>query len=353
MQHTFDMRKAEAFGERLFSFYTGGMLTLMVDIGHRTGLFNAAARGPATSEELARRAGLNERYVREWLGAMTTSGVFEFDRATREYTLPQEHAASLAGETPFNMAPVAQTLAHMGKHVRKLAHAFEHGGGVPYAEFRPEFTDLMDETGRRGYDYALISKYIPVAKGLPERLRDGIRAADVGCGTGHCVNLMAKEYPNSTFAGFDLATDAIERGRAEARQMGLENANFEVLDVAKLTADPKFDLITAFDAIHDQVYPATVLCRIHDALEPGGVFLMVDIRAASDLADNLDNPMAPFLYSISVLHCMTVSLAGGGAGLGTVWGEQLAREMLKDAGFSRVEVSEAPGPMNNIYVCRK
>jgi SAM-dependent methyltransferase len=126
-----------------------------------------------------------------------------------------------------------------------------------------------------------------------------------------------------------------------------------VLDVAELPPEPQFDLITAFDAIHDQVDPATVLRRIHEALAPDGTFLMIDIRAASDLADNLDNPMAPFLYSISVLHCMTVSLAGGGAGLGTVWGEQLARSMLEDAGFTRVEVSEAPGPMNNIYVCRK
>lgn len=353
MQHTFDIAKAEKFAGQLFSYYTGGLITLMVDVGHRTGLFGAAAKGPATSEELARRAGLNERYVREWLGAMVTSRVFTYDREAGTYTLPPEHAASLAGDTPFNMAPVSQMLAQMGKHVHKLAHAFQHGGGVPYSEFRPEFTDLMDKTSRRGYDYNLIRKYIPAAQGLRERLEAGIRAADIGCGTGHCVNILAAEFPNSTFVGYDIASDAIERGRAEAQEMGLSNAAFEVLDVAQLPAEPRFDLITAFDAIHDQVDPAAVLRRVHEAVAPDGVFLMVDIRAASDLADNLDNPMAPFLYSISVLHCLTVSLAHGGAGLGTVWGEQLARQMLAEAGFTRVEVTEAPDPMNNIYVCRK
>lgn len=353
MQQQIDVERAKAFGERLFGLYTGGILTLMVEIGHRTGLFEAAARGPATSEELARRAALQERYVREWLGAMTTSGIFEYDRESRRYTLPPEHAACLTGRTAFNMAPVSQMASTLGKNVRRIVGAFAHGGGVPYSEFQPEFTDLMDQSGRYGYDLHLIPVYLPMAKGLPERLRQGIRAADVGCGTGHCVNLMAKAYPDSTFVGYDIGEEAVAKGRVEAREMGLSNARFEVMDAAKLPAEPKFDLITAFDTIHDQAAPAAVLRRIERALALGGVFMMVDIKASSDVADNIGNPMAPLLYGLSVLHCMTVSLAEGGAGLGTVWGEQLALRMLAEAGFTDVTVHEAPDPMNSVYICRR
>ncbi len=353
MQQQIDMEKAQAFAGQLFGYYGGGILSLMIDIGHKKGLFEAAAKGPATSQELATRAGMNERYVREWLGAVTTSGIFQYDRNSRKYTLPAEHAVCLTGDTGFNMAPMSQFVAHTGKHVHKVADAFQNGGGVPYSEFRPEFTELLDQINRRGYDENLIGVYLPSATGLPDRLRQGIRVADIGCGTGHCINIMAKEYPNSTFVGYDIAEDAIAAGNQEAKKMGLSNARFEVLDCAKLPPEPKFDLITCFDAIHDQVAPATVLQRISDGVAPGGIFLMVDIKANSDVADNIGNPMAPFLYGVSVMHCMTVSLAHNGAGLGTVWGEQLARQMLADAGFASVEVHAAPDPINSIYVCRK
>ena len=353
MQQQIDMGKAQAFAGQLLGYYTGGVLSLMIDIGHNKGLFEAAAKGPATSQALATRAGMNERYVREWLGAMTTSGIFQYDRASREYALPAEHAVCLTGDTGFNMAPMSQFVPHMGKHVHKVADAFENGGGVPYSEFRPEFTELMDQMNRRGYDENLIRAYLPSAMGLPDRLRQGIRVADIGCGTGHCVNIMAKEYPESTFVGYDIAEDAIAAGNQEAKEMGLANARFEVLDCAKLPSEHKFDLITCFDAIHDQVAPVTVLQRISDAVARDGTFFMVDVKANSDVADNIGNPMAPFLYGVSVMHCMTVSLAHNGAGLGTVWGEQLARQMLADAGFASVTVHEAPDPINSIYVCRK
>ena len=135
--------------------------------------------------------------------------------------------------------------------------------------------------------------------------------------------------------------------------MGLSNARFVVLDVTHLPDEPQFDLITSFDAIHDQRDPATALRRIAAALAPGGVYLMIEPKASSHLEDNLGNPFAPYLYGMSVLHCMTVSLAEGGAGLGTAWGEQAARRMLGDAGFTSIEVVDAPGPQNSIYICRK
>ncbi len=180
-----------------------------------------------------------------------------------------------------------------------------------------------------------------------------MRVADVGCGTGHAINLMAATFPASTFHGFDFAVDAVEAGRKEAAEMGLANATFEVRDVAALP-EASFDVVFAFDSIHDQKDPAGVLRAIHDALVPGGQFVMMDIKANSALEDNIGNPFAPLLYGISTLHCMTVSLALGGAGLGTVWGEQLARQMLADAGFTVDAVHDVPDdPMDSIYLARR
>ncbi|HWX28912.1 MAG TPA: methyltransferase domain-containing protein, partial [Steroidobacteraceae bacterium] len=164
---------------------------------------------------------------------------------------------------------------------------------------------------------------------------------------------MAREFPRSRFVGYDLAEDAIADGRAEASRMGLANVRFDVLDVAKLPGSPRFALVTAFDAIHDQLDPATVLARINAALEDDGTFLMIDFKFASDVAGNIGNPFAPLYYGISLMHCMTVSLAYGGAGLGAVWGIEKAKAMLAEAGFRRVEVLDSPRPQNCIYVCRK
>jgi SAM-dependent methyltransferase len=224
---------------------------------------------------------------------------------------------------------------------------------VPYSEFRPDFTDYMDASWRLLYDGLLIKGFLPAAKGLPERLTTGIRIADLGCGTGHAINLMAKEYPRSDFVGYDIAVDAIEHARAEAQAMALSNARFEVRDVTRLASETTFDLITSFDAIHDQRDPAAVLRSAAGALAFDGVYLVVEPRASSKLEENVGNPFGPWLYGMSVLHCMTVSLAEGGAGLGTAWGEQTARQFLAEAGFTSVEAVEAPGPQNTIYVCRR
>jgi SAM-dependent methyltransferase len=195
---------------------------------------------------------------------------------------------------------------------------------------------------------------VPLVPGLGARLAAGVRVADVGCGTGHAMVLLAGAYPASTFVGYDLAADAVARARSEAAAAGLANARFEVRDAAGLTVDEPFDVVFVFDAIHDQVDPAAVLARIHAALAPGGTFVMVEPRASSDLAGNLANPLAPMLYSVSTLHCLTVSLAGGGAGLGAAWGEELALAMLAEAGFGDVVVHDAPGdPLNGVFVAAK
>jgi SAM-dependent methyltransferase len=353
MEQAADRKRVQEFARKLFGHYTSGMLTLMVDLGHRTGLFEAAAQGPATSQQLADRAGLHERYVREWLGAMATGGVMEYDRGSRTFTLPAEHAICLTGTSSRNLAANSQALAMLARRLPAVAACFRDGGGLPYSAFRPDFTEYMDASWRLLYDGLLIKGFLPAVKGLPERLATGLRVADLGCGTGHAINVMAREYPGSHFVGYDIADEAIARARVEAQAMGLLNARFEVLDVTRLPAEPKFDLITSFDAIHDQRDPAAVLRSAAAELAPVGIYLAIEPRASSNLEENIGNPFAPWLYGMSVLHCMTVSLAEGGAGLGTAWGEQTARQLMSQAGITSVETVAAPGPQNTIYICRR
>ena len=348
-----DEARIEAFAGRMFGTFTAAMLTYMVDLGHRTGLFETLAAGPGTSEQVAERAGLTERYVREWLGAVATGGIVEYDQATSTFTLPLEHAVCLTGSGSLNLAPVSQLPTLLGQYVADVAGAFRDGGGVPYERYRPAFTDAMDAANRGTFDEQLLTAILPLTGDLPTRLAHGIRVADVGCGTGHALNLMARAYPASTFVGYDFNDEALERGRAEAVEFRLSNVSFESQDVAVLPSAPQFDAIFAFDAIHDQADPAGVLNRIRAALAEQGVFVMMDIKASSLLENNMSNPLAPMLYATSTLHCLTVSLAYGGAGLGTVWGEELARQMLADAGFTHIEVHDIPDePLNSLYVAR-
>jgi len=352
---TFDADRAEVFAGRMVSLLNDASLSLLVSIGHQVGLFDAmAGLPPSTSDEIAAAAGLEERYVREWLGAMTTGRIVEHDPGTTTFHLPPEHARSVTRAAgPGNLAAQAQFIPMLAAVEAPIIECFRRGGGVPYSEYGA-FHRLMAEDSGAVLDAALLEGIVPLVPGLPERLAAGIDVADVGCGSGHAVNLLAQAFPASRCAGYDISEEAIGAARREAEQLGLPNARFEVRDVADLGEIEAFDLVLAFDAIHDQAHPADVLAGVARALRPGGTFLMVDIKAASDVAGNLDHPLGPFLYSVSTLHCMTVSLSQGGDGLGTVWGEELALQMLADAGFTSVEVADvAEDIVNAYYVARK
>ena len=354
MPETVDRASVKEFANRLLDIYTGGFLTYMIEIGEATGLFTAAVEGPASSVQLAERAGLSERHVREWLGAMVVAGIFDYQPESAVYSMPPEHATCLTGSSPYNMAPRALGLSRLGKVVPQVIDTFRRGGGVPYADYMPDFTDLMDALGRHRYDDLLVSVYLGLAPGLLERLAGGISVADIGCGSGHVPNLMGQAFPRSSFVGYDMSDTGIAVATSEADSMSLANVRFELLDLVQLPEEPKFDLITAFDVIHDQARPAEVLAHVSRALAPSGTFYMFDIRASSRLEENIPNRMAPYMYSVSVLHCMQVSLAYDGAGLGTCWGEQLARRMLADAGFGSVQTFEPPlDPINLLYLCSK
>jgi 2-polyprenyl-3-methyl-5-hydroxy-6-metoxy-1,4-benzoquinol methylase len=280
---------------------------------------------------------------------MVTGGVVEYDPATHTYRLPPEHAAFLSRDAaPNNLAVGTQFLAVLGSAEDKLVEAFQHGRGVPYGAYH-RFHEVMAEQSAQTVVAALQQHILPLVPDLMDRLIAGIDVLDIGCGSGLAMITLAQVFPNSRFAGYDLSPDAIRCAREEAARGGLKNVRFEDRDLTNLNESASYDLITAFDAIHDQAKPDHVLANIRAALRPDGVFLMQDISGSSHLAGDMKHPLAPFLYGISCMHCMSVSLAYGGAGLGAMWGKEKALSMLKEAGFGRVSVQELAHDLINYY----
>ena len=357
-QSDFNQTKADAFAGKLLTTLNNGALCLMVSIGHRTGLFDVMSQlPPATSEAIAGRAGLNERYVREWLGAMVTGGIVDFDPANNSYSLPAEHAAYLTrAAAADNMAAFTQYTAVMGAVEDAIVDCFRNGGGVPYEKF-DRFHEVMAEDSGQSVMSSLESHILPLIPGLTERLANGIRMLDAGCGRGRVLSRLAGLYPRSHFVGMDLSRDATAYARETAVKAGLGNVEFHAVDLSTFdtTAEPDaFDFVTTFDAIHDQAKPLNVLKGIHRTVKPDGVYLMQDISGTSHVDKDIAHPIAPFLYTISCMHCMTVSLAQGGEGLGAMWGEEKTREYLHKAGFRSIVTHRlAHDIQNNWYVVTK
>jgi len=351
----FDEDVSNAFVERMIGMLNQAGLSMMISIGHRTGLFETMATMPrSTAHQIADAAGLTERYVREWLGSMVTGQVVEYDPDTLTYRLPAEHARWLTEQHgPGNIAVTHQWTSVLGYVESHVVDKFHNGGGVHYDCFH-RFHEVMAAESSQTVVDALHEFILPMVPGLVERLQQGIDLLDIGCGSGRALCHLAAEFPQSRFSGYDLCEDAVVAARAEAQRLGLTNIQFEARDITQMGMPEKFDVITAFDVIHDQKEPAAVLEEVFKSIKPGGIYLMQDIRASSHVEKNMEHPLGPFLYTISTMHCMTVSLAQDGEGLGTVWGEELAVKMLNDAGFDDVRVETLPHDMlNNYYVMTK
>ena len=354
----FDRTRAEAFAQRFMATLNQGALCLMASIGHRTGLFDVMRDlPPSTSAEIAARAHLSERYVREWLGAITTGGIVDVDPDTGLFSLPAEHAAYLTrAAVADNMACFAQYIGVLGGVEDDIVECFKHGGGVPYARF-PRFHELMAEDSAQSVLSSLESGILTLVPELTARLTTGVRVLDGGCGRGLVSIRLAELYPRSRFVAIDLSEEAITYARTEATARRLRNVEFIVADLSDFdrTAEPmSFDVVTTFDAVHDQARPLNLLKGIHRTLKPDGLYLMQDINGSSHVHKNRDHPLGPFLYTVSCMHCMTVSLAQGGEGLGAMWGVEKTREYLEKAGFRSVETHRlAHNVTNNVYVARK
>lgn len=349
----FDSLKADGFADRLVGALNEGALCVLLSIGHRTRLFDhLEGQPPMSSHSLAKRADLDERYVREWLNGLVVSKVINYDPDTKQYTLPHEHAAWLTRRsTEGNIAVFAQYITMMGTVEDDIVDCFKHGGGVPYDKF-PRFHEVMAEDSGQTVLSSLQEHILPLVPGLVTKLEQGIRVLDVGCGRGRALNLLAGLYPKSKFVGVDLSNEAIEYARQEAVRLGNTNVSFEIRDVTHFdqSADAgSFDLITTFDAVHDQANPLNVLKGINKALKDDGIYLMQDIHASTEVQNNMDHPVSPLLYALSTTHCMTVSLAQGGEGLGTMWGREKAGELLNEAGFRQIRIEQLEHDFQNDY----
>jgi 2-polyprenyl-3-methyl-5-hydroxy-6-metoxy-1,4-benzoquinol methylase len=348
---SFDKDRARAFTKRMLDILNDGALSLMMSVGHKAGLFDAmdgtAAR---SSSEIAANAGLDERYVREWLAAMACGGIVDYDADNETFQLPAEHSGLVTRRAgPLNLTVPMQHISLLGEVEDDLVDAFQNGGGVPYDKF-PRFQALTAESSERRFHSGLVNQVVPLLD-MDDALTSGIDVADVGCGSGLASYLLGKEFPNSQFVGFDMSQDGIAHASEVAREQ--TNVSYEVADAAGLDQHERFDLVTTFDAIHDQAHPTTVLSNIFAMLRPGGTYLCVEPKASSRLEDNIPDPMAPYMYTISTMHCMTVSLAYGGEGLGAAWGHQLATEYLTNAGFVDIEIAGIRDDRGNNYFISK
>jgi SAM-dependent methyltransferase len=346
----------EELEEQLVATLNAGATCLLLSLGHRTGLLDAlATSGPATAEQLASHARLDPRYVTEWLGGVTVADLVDHDPVSGTYQLPATHASLLTREGDANLAVFAQYVPMLGAVEDGIVEAFHEGGGVGYDAF-PRFQAIMEEDSAQSVLAALDEHVLPLVPGLVDRLDAGIRVVDVGCGRGRVLLALAERFPASAFVGYDLAPDAVAHARHHARDRGLDNLGFEVLDATRLAeVEPAggVQLVTTFDAIHDQAHPDALLRGIRHVLADDGVYLAQDIDGAGSHHADRDHPLGTLLYTVSLMHCMTVSLSAGGEGLGTMWGRPEARARLQRAGFARVEEHTFEHDVQNVYyVCR-
>ncbi|MCK0097737.1 class I SAM-dependent methyltransferase [Yoonia sp. F2084L] len=348
----FDDAKAESFANRFVGTLNEAAVAIMTSLGHRAGLFDALSVHPGlTSTTLAERAGVTERYLREWLGVMVTSGIVDYEPQDGTYTLPPEHGAVLTrAASPDNMAVTTQFICVAAAVEDELLDRFRNGGGLCYHHY-DRFHEVMAEDSAQLVVANLTGAILPIVPGLIERMEDGIDVADFGCGGGRAMMALARAFPNSRFHGYDLCEDAFDATRMRAEAEGLSNLHFKARDLSSSDPLGPFDLICGFDAVHDQADPKAFLRITKRSLRPGGVFLMQDIGGSRDLEKNIENPFAPLLYMISSMHCTPISIGQGGPGLGAMWGVETAEEYLAEAGFASVETHRLPhDPLNAYFV---
>ncbi len=359
-------KEREAFSKKMVDILNYGALNLAISIGYGVGLFEIMDTfdRPQTISTLAEKAGLSSRYIKEWLGAVVSGGVVEVvqeEGAENTFYLPKAHADILTRRAGSeNLGVYAQEIPLLtSTAMEAVVNGFYTSEGISYDVYT-RFQAYMSELAVAKHHQVLIDKFLPgVDEGkLVQRLNEGIHVCDVGCAEGTALLLMAQAFPASRFMGIDLSPEAVRQARSSALRQGLANAEFLVMDAATLKDSERFrgsfDYVTAFDAIHDQTRPLDAIRGVHHLLADAGAFSMVDIAARTDMSDNVSHPLGPFLYTVSLMHCMPVGLVDGGAGLGMMWGREMAVDLLRNGGFQHVEVFEMPDdPFNLHFFCRK
>ncbi|MGI9610404.1 MAG: class I SAM-dependent methyltransferase [Acidimicrobiia bacterium] len=327
-----DRDKIESFLDRIVGFTAGTTTIGLLAIADRCGLSAYLGEHESgTADDIATGARLDQRYVTEILSGLAAAGVVEYEPGTGVFTLPPEHALFLSSElSPYFMGGWFDMLPTAMSQIDSLANATAHGGGVAFDEFGPEAIKSVDRLNGPSYRAFLTTRWLPGVPGLPARLQEGIRIADIGCGSGTAAILIAEAFPQCEVIGFDISSESISVARSRAD--GMPNVEFHIASATDVPPEPGFDFILTLDVIHDLVDPLAGLETISAALRQGGMYLMMEPNASSNLEDNLHDRGA-LLYGVSTMHCMTQSLAHGGAGLGTAWGRQTAEDLARTAGF--------------------
>ncbi len=350
-----DAERLKAYAKLVFGALGGAMTAAMVHLGDRLGLYRALAdAGASTSAELARRTALDERWVREWLRQQGAAGLLEHDGG--RFALTAEGRAVLAdeGSPAFGAGFFAHLPQTLGI-VERLPEAFRTGRGLPYDAFGPEGACGVERGFAPWFRTMLVPVALPAIPGLVERLAAGTAVADVGCGAGVALVEMAKAFPRSTFAGWEVSRHALARAEENRATAGVGNVAFHDAATDPLPEDGRFALVTTFDCLHDMTDPDGVARRIRAGLAPDGVWLVAEIKSRATYEDNVArNPMAAMMYGMSVLVCLSSALsAPGGAGLGTLGlPEEAVRRLAGNAGFRTVDPLDLGHPVNAFYVIR-
>ena len=352
-----DPDKLKMYSFQLFSKLEGAVTAGMIHLGDRLGLFNAmvAADEPLTTTELAARVGLHERWVREWAYNQAAAKMIEVD-AQERFSLSPEAAAVLA--TPSHPAFGMGMFHRFPQTMKALEHmpdAFRSGVGHDYDSHGCEGAVGIERSFEPWSNAFLVPTVLPTIEGVVDRLTAGATVVDIGCGAGGAVLNMARAFPASRFTGYDISQFALQRAAEKLAVSGVANASFHDPRQTPLPADGSVDFITTFDCIHDMTHPQEMMASIRRAISDSGTWLLVDIKARDTFAENaLKNPMAPLMYGISVLSCMSSAMsAPDGAGLGTLGlPESKAREMAASAGFSRFRKLDIDHSVNAFYEVR-
>lgn len=349
----------DGLAERLFQATLATWDIATVFLGHRLGLYGALAGiEPATSGELAAEAGLAERYVREWLEQQAVSGILECenpeeDAAARRFALPAGHAAVLVDvDDPAFLAPLAQITVGAMHPLQLLLEAFRTGAGVPYADFGIDLRLGQAAMNRNLFLQQLGYEYLPAIDGLHQRLlaNPPARIADIGCGLGWSCVGMAQAYPNVLVDGFDLDPASVEEAQTVLRESGVaDRVDVQLRDAADPALAGRYDLVTAFECIHDMSDPVGALATMRRLAGEGGTVLVMDERV-SDVFDPGAGDVERFMYGFSVLHCLPVGLEEHpSAATGTVMRSSTLRGYARAAGFADAEVLPLEHPFFHFY----